>query len=237
VDKLKQIRVRHVDVDVAVRTTTLEVSADSYIAELLDHVCKKWNFDAAFFVLKVAGTNTVAPLDRTVEALGTRSDLELVRRRFGAGPGTLIGSPGSASPNAPLLLDIQGPTKKSKKSQAAMAAQTPNLLLGSSNFKKYLVTRKQLTSFTQGSQKVLVFDGDFLHVMPADTAKTTYAKTTSIAFGDILRCKISSKHSKLVRVVVRRANESKRYDFEARTAGEAQEIVDEISKEMRLAKG
>ena len=239
IDKLKQIRVRHFDIDVAARTTTLEVSADSYIAEILDQVCKKWNFDKQFFVLKVSGTNTVAPLDRTVEALGTRSDLELVRRRFGAGPSTLIGSPGSASPNAPLLLDIQGPTKKSKKGQPSFQAmaQKQDLLSSASNFKKYYVTRKQLTSFTQGSQRVLIFDGDFLHVMPADTAKASYVKTSSIAFADILRCKVSSKHSKLVRVVVRRASESKRYDFEARTAGEAQEIVDDISKEMRLAKG
>jgi target of rapamycin complex 2 subunit MAPKAP1 len=239
IDKLKQIRVRHFDIDVAARTTTLEVSADSYIAEILDHVCKKWNFDKAFFVLKVTGTNTVAPLDRTVEALGTRSDLELVRRRFGAGPSSLIGSPGSSSPNAPLLLDIQGPTKKHKRGQASLQAmaQKQDLLTSASNFKKYYVTRKQLTSFTQGSQRVLIFDGDFMHVMPAETVKSSYTKTSSIAFSDILRCKVSTKHSKLVRVVVRRINESKRYDFEARTAGEAQEIVDDISREIRLAKG
>jgi hypothetical protein len=107
------------------------------------------------------------------------------------------------------------------------------LISSASNFKKYYVTRKQLAPFAQGSQRVLVFDGDQLHVMPADT--TSNAKFSSIAFNDIIRCKVSTKHSKLVRVVVRRTNESKRYDFEARTAGEAQEIVDEITREMRLA--
>ena len=239
VDRTKTIRVRHFDIDSAARSTTLELSTDSYIAEILDQVCKKWNIDKGFFVLKVAGTNTVAPLDRTVEALGTRSDLELVRRRFGAGPATLMGSPGSASPNAPLLLDIQG-LKKGKKGQATplqAMAQKQDMVSSASNFKKYYVTRKQLTSFTQGSQRVLIFDGDFLHVMPADTAKTNYAKSSSIAFSEILKCKVSTKHSKLVRVTVRRNNEAKRYDFEARTAGEAQEIVEDISREMRLAKG
>lgn len=239
VDRTKTIRVRHFDLDSAARSTTLELSTDSYLAEVLDQVCKKWNIDKGFFVLKVAGTNTVAPLDRTIEALGTRSDLELVRRRFGAGPAALMGSPGSASPNAPLLLDIQGP-KKTKKGQATTLqamAQKQDLISSASNFKKYYVTRKQLTSFTQGSQRVLVFDGDFLHVMPADTAKSSYTKTSSIAFSEILKCKVSTKHSKLVRVTVRRNNEAKRYDFEARTAGEAQEIVDDISREMRLAKG
>ncbi|RMZ75619.1 hypothetical protein DV738_g5368, partial [Chaetothyriales sp. CBS 135597] len=239
VDRTKTIRVRFFDIDTVARSTTLELSTDSYIAEILDQVCKKWNLDKAFFAVKVAGTNTVAPLDRTVEALGTRSDLELVRRRFGTGPAALTGSPGSASPNAPLLLDIQGP-KKGKKGQASALqamAQKEDLLSSASNFKKYYVTRKQLTSFAQGGQRVLIFDGDFLHVMPTDTAKSSYAKSRSIAFSEILKCKVSTKHSKLVRVTVRRNTEAKRYDLEARTALEAQEIVDEISREMRLAKG
>lgn len=230
----KTIRIKYFDIDAAAQTMTMEVSTDSYIAEILDHVCKRWGFEKAGFVLKVAGTNTVAPLDRTVEALGTRSDLDLVRRRFGAGLPTLTGSPGSSSPNAPLLLDIQGP-KKSKKGHLQHPFQKQDLLSQSaSNFKKYYVTRKQLAPFAQGSQKVLVFDGDLLHMMPADT--TSNAKTTTIQFSDVLRCKVSTKHSKLVRVVVRRPNETKRYDLEARTAGEAQEIVDEITREMRLAR-
>lgn len=239
----KTLRVRYFDLDVSARSTTIEISSDTYLAEILDQVCRKWNFDKGFFVLKVTGTNTVAPLDRTVEALGTRSDLELVRKRFGAGPAALTGSPGSASPNAPLLLDIQGP-KKGKKAQTAFArefAQKQDLASSASNFKKYYVTRKQLTSFTQGNQRVLMFDGDMLHILPTDTVKSSYAKTSSIAFSDIIRCKISSKHSKLVRVSIPRPNdpkgELKRYDFEARTAGEAQEIVDDIGREMRRAKG
>lgn len=230
----KTIKIRYFDVEVAARTMTIEISTDGYIAEILDQVCKRWNLEKAGFVLKVAGTNTVAPLDRTVEALGSRSDLDLVRRRFGAGLPTLTGSPGSFSPNAPLLLDIQG-FKKGKKGQPLHPlAQEQDLISSASNFKKYYVTRKQLAPFAQGSQRVLVFDGDQIRVMPAD--RTSHAKFSSIAFNDIIRCKVSTKHSKLVRVLVRRANESKRYDFEARTAGEAQEIVDDITREMKLAR-
>ncbi|KAJ9662158.1 Component of a membrane-bound complex containing the Tor2p kinase [Neophaeococcomyces mojaviensis] len=240
---MKQLRVRYFDLDTTGQTTKVEISTDSYIAEILDLVCRQWNLDKAGFVLKVAGTNTVAALDRTVEALGTRSDLDLVRKRFGAGPSNLTGSPGSASPNAPLLLDIQGPTsKKGKKGQKMLhpLAQKQDMMMSATNFKKYYVTRRRVTSFTQNSSRVLVFDGDFLHNMPADTGKAmidSNAKTNSFAFADIIRCKVSTKHSKLIRVVVSRANESKRYDFEARTAGEAQEIVDEITKEMKLARG
>ncbi|KAJ9607292.1 Component of a membrane-bound complex containing the Tor2p kinase [Cladophialophora chaetospira] len=230
----KTIKIRYLNHDMTAQSMTMETSTDSYIAEILDHICKRWNLEKAGFILKVAGTNTVAPLDRTVEALGVRSELDLVRRRFGAGV-SLTGSPGSSSPNAPLLLDIQGPTKKNKRGQPIQASSLKqDLLSGASNFKKYYVTRKQLGGFAQGSQRVLVFDGDIIHVMPADTSSN--AKFSSIAFNDILKCKVSSKHPKLVRIVVRRVNESKRYDFEARIAGEAQEIVDEVTREMKLAR-
>lgn len=240
---MKTLRVRYFDLDTVGQTTKVEISTDSYIAEVLDLVCRRWNLDKAGFVLKVPGTNTVAALDRTVEALGTRSDLDLVRKRFGAGPSNLTGSPGSASPNAPLLLDILGPTyKKGRRGQKMPhpLAQKEDMMMSATNFKKYYVTRRRVTSFTQNNSRVLVFDGDFLHNMPADTGKAmidSNAKTNSFAFADVIRCKVSTKHSKLIRLVVRRSNESKQYDFEARTAGEAQEIVDEITKEMKLARG
>ena len=230
----KTIRIRYLNPDMTAQTMTMETSTDSYIAEILDHVCKRWNLEKAGFLLKVAGTNTVAPLDRTVESIGVRSELDLVRRRFGAGA-PLIGSPGSSSPNAPLLLDIQGPTKKNKRGQPMPSSSLKQDFLSSaSNFKKYYVTRKQLGGFAQGSQRVLVFDGDIIHVMPADT--NSNAKFSSIAFNDILKCKVSSKHPKLLRILVQRASESKRYDFDARTAGEAQEIVDDVTREMALAR-
>ena len=241
----KTLRVKYFDLDTIGQTTKVEISTDSYIAEILDLVCRRWNLDKAGFVLKVAGTNTVAALDRTVEALGTRSDLDLVRKRFGVGPSNLTGSPGSGSPNAPLLLDIQGPTgkdKKGKKGQKILhpLAQKQDMMASASNFKKYYVTRRRVTSFSQSSARVLVFDGDMLHNMPADTGKTmidSNAKTNSFAFADVMRCKVSSKHSKLVRIFIRRGTETKRYDFEARTAGEAHEIVEEVTKEMKLARG
>jgi hypothetical protein len=230
----KTLRIRYLDLDVSTQVTTMEIPADSYIAEILDHVCKRWNLDKAGFTLKVSGTNTVAPLDRTVEALGARSDLDLVRKRFGAGPLGLTGSPGSSSPNAPLLIDIEGPKKGKKGLQTFHPlAQKQDLMSSASNYKKYTVIRKQLTSFRQGDQRVLAFDGDFLHIMPGEHSS---AKTTSVAFADVLRCKVSSKHAKIIRLVVRRPNESKQYDFEAKTADEAEEIVDEVRKEMKLGR-
>jgi target of rapamycin complex 2 subunit MAPKAP1 len=235
---IKTLRIRHLDLDVTNQATTMDIPTDSYIAEILDHVCKLWDLDKAAYTLKVSGTNTVAPLDRTVEALGARSDLDLVRRRFGAGPQlSLTGSPGSASPNAPLLIDIDGP-KKGKRGAAGLAmlhplAQKQDLISSAGNFKKYTVTRKHLTAFAQGTQKrILALDTDYMHIMPVETDRG--GKTTSIPFADITNTKVSSRHPKVFRVMVRRAGgaEIKRYDFEARDAAEAGEIVEEVRRVM-----
>ena len=226
----KTIKVRHIDIETSTQITTMEIGTDSYITEILEHVCKRWNLDKAGFLLKISGTNTVAPLDRTVEALGTWSDLDLVRRRFYGGPTSLTGSPGSSSPNAPLLIDIDG-LKKGKK-QSSLA----NLISNAGGYKRYVVTRKQPMSFSQANQRVITFDGDYVHIMPAETTKTLYntsVKSTSILFSNIIASKISRKHPKSFKLLVRRGNESKRYDFEAKDALEAQEIVDEITKGLR----
>ncbi|KKY23830.1 putative stress activated map kinase interacting protein [Phaeomoniella chlamydospora] len=223
----KTLKVRYMDLALSTQVTTVEIGTDSYIAEILDHVCKRWNLDKAGFVLKVSGTNTVAPLDRTVEALGNWSDLDLVRRRFYGGPYSLTGSPGSSSPNAPLLVDIEGPKKGKKNPSLA------NLMSSGSGYKRYAVIRKQPMSFSQANPRIVTFDGDYIHIIPAETTKTLYntnPKSTSILFSNILGCKVSRKHPKSFKLVVRRGSESKRYDFEAKDALEAQEIVDEVQK-------
>ncbi|EFQ99427.1 hypothetical protein MGYG_08977 [Nannizzia gypsea CBS 118893] len=238
-----QLKVRYIDLEASTRTTTLNTSTDSYIAEILDSVCKKWQLDKGNYLLKIMNTNTVAPLDRTVEALGTNTDLDLIRRRFGAGPLSLMGSPGSSSPSAPLLVDTntQGASKKSKKSAASRMlhplSQKQDVIVGG-YYKRYNVIRKQSMSFTTSSQRVLAFDNDYMHIMPAETGKTLFeanSKTTSISFCDVIGSKVSRRHPKSFRFVVVRgadATEQKRYDFEARNAVEAIEIVDEIKKNM-----
>lgn len=235
----KTLKVRFINLEASTHVMTLNTSTDSYIAEILDSVCKRWGLDKGNYLLKVMGSNTVAPLDRTVEALGNITELDLVRRRFGAGPLTLTGSPNSSSPNAPLLIDNDSnpSSKKSKKAGQRMLHplnQKPDLVGG--YYRRYHVFRKQSMSFTASNHRTLTFDNDYMHIMPPDTGKTVSdAKTRSISFNDVVGCKVSRRHPKSFRVVVLRGNdatEQKRYDFEARNALEAVEIVDEIKKNM-----
>ncbi|KAL9622861.1 MAG: hypothetical protein Q9160_002787 [Pyrenula sp. 1 TL-2023] len=228
----KTLRIRYLDLEASTQTVTMDIGVDSYIAEVLDYVCKRWNLEKALFTLRVSGTSTVAPLDRTVEALGERSELDLVRKRFLGGSYSLTGSPGSSSPNAPLLIDIDGP-KKGRRGHPLAQKQDIASLAG--NYKRFNVIRKTNLSFSQANQRILTFDGEYMHILPAETGRTlfeTSSKSTSIAWHDVLGCKGSKKHHKIVRLAVARLNETKRYDFEARNASEAAEIVEEIKKNM-----
>ncbi|KAL3489878.1 stress-activated map kinase interacting protein 1-domain-containing protein [Aspergillus germanicus] len=231
----KTLKIRFINVEASTQVTTLNTSTDSYIAEILDSVCKRWGLDKGNYLLKVMGSNTIAPLDRTVEALGNITELDLVRRRFGP---QLTGSPVSSSPNAPLMIENPiAPSKKGKKSGQRMLhplAQKQDLVGG--NYRRYYVLRKQSMGFTTSLHRVITFDNDYMHIMPADTGKNgSDTKTRSINFNDVVGCKVSRRHPKNFRVVVLRGNdatEQKRYDFEARNAVEADEIVDEIKKNM-----
>ncbi|KAL4968543.1 Sin1 family protein [Aspergillus stella-maris] len=232
----KTLKIRYINLEASTQVTTLNTSTDSYIAEILDSVCKRWGLDKGNYLLKVMGSSTIAPLDRTVEALGNITELDLVRRRFG--PQALTGSPVSSSPNAPLMIENPAvPSKKGKKSGQRMLhplTQKQDLIGG--YYRRYFVLRKQSMGFTTSLHRVLTFDNDYMHVMPADTGKNgSDTKTRSISFNDVVGCKVSRRHPKNFRVVVLRGNdatEQKRYDFEARNALEAVEIVDEIKKNM-----
>lgn len=237
----KTLKVRFVDMEGSSQVTTVNTATDSYIAEILDSVCKRWGLDKGNYLLKIMGSNTVAPLDRTIEALGNVTELDVVRRRFGAGS-VLTGSPGSSSPNAPLEIDSASnlTTKKGKKGHQMLhpLIQTQKQDLVGGYYRRYYVFRKQSMSFTTSNQRVLVLDNDYLHIMPGESGKGVFesaGKTRSISFNDIVASKVSRRHPKSFRVVILRgaeANEQKRYDFEARNEAEAAEIVGEVKKNM-----
>ena len=239
----KMLKINFTSLEASSQVSTVEVTTDTYLAEVLDTVCKRWRLDKSYHILKVAGTQTIAPVDRTVEALGNRTDLDLARRRF-ANDGALglAGSPGSSSPNAPLLLAADTTPRKGKPSSNTRImhplaqAQKQDLLGSTAKYKKYNVVRKQPMSFAPSHQRVLLMDEDYMHILPGETGKTLFdssGKTSRVPFSMIVGCKVSRRHPKTFRVVILRdKDEQKRYDFEAQTVNDAAEIVDEIRKGM-----
>ena len=258
----------------------IPTTADTYIAELFDVACARLRLDKALYVFKVRGTQTVAPSDRTVEALGTNLHLDLMRRRFGAvgdfGLG-LSGSPGSDSPNAPLELVPNTPPsardgKKKRKgfggihplqqqqqfaradgtiASSARARGNPLLLdlAGASGEvvgRRYHVLRKLPLSFSGSHPRTLIITPEYMQILPATTGAEdgmgglaggygggvgyggVGGKVTNVPMSSIVGVKVSRKHPKMMRVLVYRERETKRYDFECASHAEAESIVGDI---------
>jgi hypothetical protein len=180
---------------------TVDVSTDTYLAEVLDIVCKKRQLEKANHVLKLTGSGTVVLLDRTVGSIGNRTELDLFRRRFATdGPLTMTGSPGSTSPKG--MLSDTTTVRKIKKPQMAGAHPLAQEAikqdeLGSANYRKYIVWRKQPMRFVGMNERIIAIDGEYLHIMPAGTGKTMFegqGKTTTVHFSNVVGCKVTRRH-------------------------------------------
>ncbi|KAH6890393.1 stress-activated map kinase interacting protein 1-domain-containing protein [Thelonectria olida] len=236
----KLLRIHIMSSDVAPgQMVTLDVTTDTYLAEVLDLVCRKRQLDKANHVLKLPGSGAVVMIDRPVSSIGNVSDLELYRRRFATdGPLTITGSPGSSSPK--MLPPADSVLKRNKKSHLQLVGSHPLARealkeeeLSNASYKKYTVWRKQPMRIVGMSERILVIDGEYIHIMPASGGKALHdgsGKTTTVHFSNVIGCKVLRKHPTNVKLVVYKATESKRYDFEARSAHEAAEIVGELKK-------
>ena len=199
----KMLRIHFRSLEAYSQNTTIEVTTDTYLAEVLDTICKKWKLDKAYHHLRVTGTRTVAPVDRTVESIGAHTDLDLERRRFvNEGAVGLSGSPGSSSPNAPLFLKTDSP-RRGKRNAPMLhpLAQKQDLPGSNGRYKKFTVFRKQPMSFTSHHQYNLIIDDECMHAIPAESARAmSNEKTRRLPFSEIVGCKQSSRHAKQFKV-------------------------------------
>jgi hypothetical protein len=257
----KTVMVHFTDENFNTKDIPVPCTTDTYIAEIFDKVCRDLQLDKGLYILKVSGSTTVAPTDRTVEALGNHADVDLLRRRFvGDGVFGLSGSPGSSSPNAPLIISTGGAPKKAKKGDRVHAAVSghhllhplartadPSALALSSTgyYRRYAVLRKQAMSFASSTPRILALDNEYMHIMPGESGAKAgrgggaaagggwiegQGKTTTVHFSSVIGSKVSKKHPRLVRVFVFKEKEQKRYDFEAVSQEEAQEISREVKR-------
>ncbi|PHH84859.1 hypothetical protein CDD83_1256 [Cordyceps sp. RAO-2017] len=238
----KLLRIHIMSADVAPgQMVTVDVTTDTYLAEVLDLVCRKRQLDKANHVLKLPGSGAVVMIDRPVSSIGNVSDLELYRRRFATdGPLSMTGSPSSSSPKMMSLADGQHTGQKRGHKKGPILGPHPLARetlkqdeLGSANYKKYTVWRKQPMRIVGMSERILVIDGEYIHIVPASGGKPVHdggGKTTTVHFSNVIGCKVPRKHPTNVKLVIYKATESKRYDFEARGTDEAAEIVAELKK-------
>lgn len=201
VKKLLRIHIHSLDAAPG-QMITLDVTTDTYLADVLDIVCKRRQLDKAGHVLKLTGSGTVVLLDRTVESIGNRTDLDLFRRRFATdGPLTMSGSPSSSSPKMSLTAE-RPEARKIRRGQMLGAHPLAQEALkqeelGGANYRRYTVWRKQPMRFVAMNERVIAIDGEYLHIMPAGTGKTMFegqGKTTTVHFSNIVGCKVPRRH-------------------------------------------
>jgi hypothetical protein len=236
----KILRIHISTIDEFAQSISVCVTTDTYIAEVLEQVCRKKHLDKNKYILRITGvSNIVAPLDRTVASLGERAELDLVRRRFiGAseGLGDRPGSPSTVdSPNAPIIVGSTSARTPKKPKILQPSLWAPDML-SSRDYLKFTVWRKASMSFMSRHERVLAIDGEYVHIMPSEqktllNAFESQTKTRSIHISAIIGCKTYRKAPSNFKILVmRQQKETKRYDFEAMSEEQAEEVVQALKK-------
>lgn len=207
--------------------TTLQVTNDRYLADVLETICKRRDLGSPEkWALVVPEKDIVVPLDRTVESLQGNYDLALVRRQDLGLQHSGAFTTQSTNPNASIFKRISQPEPRYQAAAKEIA----------SVYKSYTVNRRMPT-FLGRHERTLTIDGDWLHIIPTETrAFQTHTTTTSYPIPSIVSCTQSRLPSSF-KVIVMRENDQKRYDFEAENSKIASEIVQEINALLRSTQG
>ncbi|KAL2752805.1 hypothetical protein ACRALDRAFT_1083402 [Sodiomyces alcalophilus JCM 7366] len=211
---------------------TLDVTTETYMAEVLDLVCRKRQLDKDNHVLRMPGRGPVVLLDAKVQTIGSLTDLELHRRRFATDGPLVMSSGGSPSSASPKLLPFGDGSVGRRGRKLHMMGSHPLSreamkqaeLTGM--YKSWTVWRLRTVRMRNQSERLLEINGDYLHIKPTSRD----GKTTTVHMSQIIGCKTFSKHPDQFKLIIYKGTEVKRYDFEAKNATEANEMVEELRK-------
>ncbi|WVQ83157.1 hypothetical protein IAT38_005295 [Cryptococcus sp. DSM 104549] len=205
-------------------TTTINVPADMYIADLVEVLCKKKRLQmpATDWVLCLADFSLALPLDRTVASMEGRCDLALVKRVWAVEHGLRVDDRRGGDPSASIF--------KRQSEPAPIQRFGPHLNDFSQTYKKFTVQRKIAIG---RHERVLAIDGDYIHIMPSESrAFFDSMKTTSFHISLVAACKLTGRAGGF-KINVWRDGAQKRYEFEAENQRQAVEIVSTIRQLMK----
>ncbi|RPA71623.1 SIN1-domain-containing protein [Ascobolus immersus RN42] len=245
-------------VDDFAKSAGISVTSDTTFTEALELICRKKHLNKNDFVLKIFGTTTIMTGEMTVDQLGEDQDLELIRRstrdhgvdgrqdrsesfssilrQVDSGPAaSFASSVGISGFIGEEGVEKEKKKKEKKKGYHGIQVAGGQDLLGSINYQKFTVWRRQPMSFINRHERTLAIDGEYVHIMPSD-AKTLFEtpKTTSLHISSIIGCKVSRKAPSNFKIAVLKSEprEIKSYDFEAVNAEQAAEIVTALKEKI-----
>ncbi|KAI5478231.1 stress activated MAP kinase interacting protein Sin1 [Pseudohyphozyma bogoriensis] len=212
--------------------TTVQVPNDMYMSDVLDHICKKRgpgfeNPKEWSLIVHHNDMDIVVPLDRTVDSLkegdGDSSQtgiiLTLVRRPQVP---ALKGKPsiGNTNPSASIFKRLSEPPQPKYQSASEL-----NSAVASSQYQRWFVQRK-LPMPMGRHPRTIAIDGDYIHFMATDSrGHFDGGRTSSFHISNIHECKVSRRAPNSFKLLVQKDRVDKRYDFEAESPKQAQEIV------------
>ncbi|GAA5880007.1 hypothetical protein JCM16303_004434 [Sporobolomyces ruberrimus] len=200
----------------------VEIPSDMYLVDVLEHICRKRDLGSSndwAFIVRLSDGEIIVPLDRTVESLGDQRDLVLVSR-------SQVGTVGmrrrrntqNINPAASIFEQVEEPSTPRYQSASQLT----------STYQLYRVQRKLPMSLGGRHPRSIAIDGDYLHFMPAD-GKDSAGRTSSFHISLVQSCKVSRRSASTFKIVVHTKNRvDKRYDFEAESAAQANEIVEAV---------
>ncbi|TIB69294.1 hypothetical protein E3Q24_03396 [Wallemia mellicola] len=220
-------------------TTTVSVPSDMYLQDVLEMVCTKKNLkNPNSWALLVKSAALVIPLDRTVASLEGVSSLMLVKRSHIDADLRLdrrMEMARSTNPNASIFKRLS----KDPRSTIGSRQGTNSALDYTSAYRKYTVNRRIL-GLVGKHERVLAIDGDWIHLMPPEQKAAlidSSTKTRSYHAANIKTCKQIKKGEQHFRIDFwRGGNHVKRYEFEAESVREANEIITQVKNLMALFK-
>ncbi|KAI8086433.1 stress-activated map kinase interacting protein 1-domain-containing protein [Halteromyces radiatus] len=213
---IKYFRIRLMTSEEVAATTTIPVSAEMFIGDVLELVSRKRKLDPNEYILTISDSNVVISNDTAVQYLKDVEELTLTKK------GNALTVPPSSS--NPLW---RSPIKKRKEdTHAPMYFNTGDINKQPSDnflqqYKKYNVNRKT-PMFVGKRVSVLAIDGNYIHLMPPEhKGMFDSVKTTSFHVSAIRSCKQSKKVPSNFKIGVMKERDYKTYELEAETSKEA----------------
>lgn len=136
-----------------------------------------------------------------------------------------------SSSSATLNLESAGSASAKRASANNNILQNTVLAMQPLGFYKYPVFRRQQMSFLGRSERELVIDGEYIHIMPpTDSSLLDQPKTTTFHIRQVLRVKQSRKVSTNFSIMIMKSTGPKRYDLESTNTHTTVEIVDRLQR-------
>jgi len=180
------------------QTTTQQFPSNMLLKDVFKSICQKRKYNINDYVLKMEDTKTDVPLDKTLEQTKLQVICVLKRDRGGAGD-----------------IFLRPPDEKDQNNIDSLALGQDDY---SSIYKQWTVSYRH---FMGKSECILIIDGEYIYIT---SNENKFLKKTSYHIGSVEMCRTHHKNNSIIKFIIKRAHDTKSYEFEAASSQEAEEI-------------